>query len=138
MTLDEDMAGKQIFLEFSNDDDAVFYVNGVEVHNTGSTCNKNAMVKLPEAVVATLRKGENLIAAECRNPDGNGLLGLRPADPERDADGARKDRRADLRRRAGHADALCLHVRGSQPGTDLLGAVVPRRPCADAAARSTT
>ncbi len=74
VTLDEDMAGKQIFLEFSNDDDAVFYVNGVEVHNTGSTCNKNAMVKLPEAVVATLRKGENLIAAECRNPVGNGLL----------------------------------------------------------------
>lgn len=74
VTLDEDLAGKQIFLEFSNDDDAIFYVNGVEVHNTGSTCNKNAMVKLPEAVVATLRKGENLIAAECRNPVGNGLL----------------------------------------------------------------
>ncbi len=74
VTLDEDLAGKQIFLEFSNDDDAIFYVNGVEVHNTGSTCNKNAMVKLPEAAVATLRKGENLIAAECRNPVGNGLL----------------------------------------------------------------
>lgn len=74
VTLDEDLAGTQIFLEFSNDDDAIFYVNGIEVHNTGSTCNKNAMVKLPDAAVATLRKGENLIAAECRNPVGNGLL----------------------------------------------------------------
>ena len=74
VTLDEDLAGKQVFLEFSNDDDAIFYVNGVEVHSTGSTCNKNAMVKLPAEAAATLLKGENLIAAECRNPVGNGLL----------------------------------------------------------------
>lgn len=74
VTLGEDLAGKQIFLEFSNDDDAVFYVNGVKVHSTGSTCNKNAMVKLSDEAVRTLRKGENLIAAECVNPVGNGLL----------------------------------------------------------------
>lgn len=74
VALDEDMAGKQDFLEYSNDDDAVFYVNGVEVHSTGSTCNKNAVVKIPAEAAATLRKGENLIAAECRNPVGNGLL----------------------------------------------------------------
>lgn len=65
---------KQIYLEFSNDDDAVFYINGIEVHNTGSTCNKNAMIKLSADVVNALKKGDNLIAAQCKNPVGNGLL----------------------------------------------------------------
>lgn len=74
IVLDEDVQGKQIYLEFSNDDDAVFYVNGIEVHNTGSTCNKNAMIKLSADVVNALKKGDNLIAAQCKNPVGNGLL----------------------------------------------------------------
>lgn len=74
IVLDEDVQGKQIYLEFSNDDDAVFYINGIEVHNTGSTCNKNAMIKLSADVVNALKKGDNLIAAHCKNPVGNGLL----------------------------------------------------------------
>lgn len=74
IVLDEDVQGKQIYLEFSNDDDAVFYINGIEVHNTGSTCNKNAMIKLSADVVNALKKGDNLIAAQCKNPVGNGLL----------------------------------------------------------------
>lgn len=74
VTLNEDLAGREVFLEFSNDDDAIFYINGVEVYNTGSTCNKNKQVKVPAEAVATLKKGDNLIAAHCQNPVGNGLL----------------------------------------------------------------
>ncbi|MEG1700362.1 MAG: DUF4965 domain-containing protein [Alistipes sp.] len=74
VTLDESLADQQVYLEYSNDDDAIFYINGIEIHNTGATCNKNAMVKVPAEAVSTLVKGENLIAAQCKNPVGNGLL----------------------------------------------------------------
>lgn len=74
ITLDEDVQGKHIYLEYSNDDDAIFFINGVEVLNTGSTCNKNAVVKIPDNIVKSLKKGENLITAHCKNPVANGLL----------------------------------------------------------------
>ncbi len=70
----ENIADLPVFLEFSNDDDAIFYINGVEIYNTGSRCNKNKIVKLGDAARAALRPGENVIAAECVNPVGNGLL----------------------------------------------------------------
>ena len=73
-TLDEDLRGKEVYLEFSNDDDAIFYVNGVEVFNTGSICNKNRRVRLSEEALATLGKGEVLLAAQCTNTQGLGLL----------------------------------------------------------------
>ena len=73
-TLDEDLRGKTVYLEFSNDDDAVFYVNGVEVYNTGSICNRNRRVALPEEAVRTLGKGEVLLAAHCTNPQGFGII----------------------------------------------------------------
>jgi len=72
--LDESLQGRNVFLEYCNDDDAFFYVNGIEVHSTGPVCNKNATVKLPEEAVMTLKKGMNIITASCRNPVGNGLL----------------------------------------------------------------
>lgn len=74
VVLDQDLSDKIVYLEFSNDDDAIFYINGVEAHNTGATCNKNAIVKVPENAVKTLSLGENIIAAYCRNPVANGLL----------------------------------------------------------------
>ncbi len=72
--INEALDGRPVYLEFSNDDDAVFYINGVKIYSTGSTCNKNKMVKLPDEAVAAIKPGENLIAAECVNPVGNGLL----------------------------------------------------------------
>lgn len=69
-----DIAGRQVYLEFSNDDDAVFYINGVKIFSTGSTCNKNKVVKLDDEAMAAIKPGKNLIAAECINPVGNGLL----------------------------------------------------------------
>ena len=72
--LDEDLTQNKVYLEFCNDDDAVFYINGIEVHNTGAVCHKNEVIKVPEKAVATLKKGKNIIAAECKNPVANGLL----------------------------------------------------------------
>lgn len=43
----KDLDGRPVYIEFSNDDDAVFYVNGVKIYGTGSTCNKNKIVELP-------------------------------------------------------------------------------------------
>jgi hypothetical protein len=85
ITLDEAMEGKTVFLEYSDDDQAVFWINGVQVHDSGFRVHKNRRVKLPAEVVALLKKGENLIAASCWNPHGNGLLDfglLTPKDPE--------------------------------------------------------
>lgn len=70
----EDLGDKPVYLEFSNDDDAIFYINGTEVYSTGSTCNKNKVVKLSDEARAALKDGSNVIAAECVNPVGNGLL----------------------------------------------------------------
>ncbi|MDE7127736.1 MAG: DUF5127 domain-containing protein, partial [Bacteroidales bacterium] len=72
--LDEPLDGHNVYLEYCNDDDAFFYVNGIEVHSTGPVCNKNTMVKLPEEAVRSLKKGKNIIAATCWNPVANGLL----------------------------------------------------------------
>lgn len=73
-TLDEDLRGKEVYLEFSNDDDAIFYINGIEVFNTGAVCNRNRRVRVPEEALQTLEKGEILLAAQCTNPQGFGLI----------------------------------------------------------------
>jgi hypothetical protein len=65
--------GKNVYLEYANDDDAVFYINGAEVAAAGC-CNKDKLVKLPDEIVQSLRPGKNLIAAYCNNTGGNGLL----------------------------------------------------------------
>ena len=74
VNIDRDLTGIPVYLEFSNDDDAVFYINGVKIHSTGTTCNKNKVVKLSDEALAALKQGDNIIAAECINPVGNGLL----------------------------------------------------------------
>ena len=74
ITLNEDLAGKKVFIEYSHDDDAIIYINGIEVVNTGNTCRKNMLVQLPDNVLATLKKGENLMAGYCHNGGANGLF----------------------------------------------------------------
>ena len=65
--LDEDFAGKEVFVEYSHDDDFELYINGIEVVNTGYKWRKNVQTPLPDAVTATLKKGKNVIAAHCKN-----------------------------------------------------------------------
>lgn len=72
--IQEDLTGKNVYLEFSHDDDAIIYINGIKVADTGNSCKKNERVKLSEEVVASLKPGENLIAGYCHNRVGNGLL----------------------------------------------------------------
>jgi len=74
ITLKNDLAKKKVYLEYSHDDDAIIYINGIEVVNTGNTCKKNALQPLSGEVLASLKKGENIIAGYCRNRVGNGLL----------------------------------------------------------------
>ncbi|MCF0176535.1 MAG: DUF4965 domain-containing protein [Bacteroidales bacterium] len=73
VNLEESLEGKTVYMDYSNDDDAVFYVNGIEVHSV-TDCNKNALVKLPEEAVSSLKAGENLICAKCWNRGGNALI----------------------------------------------------------------
>lgn len=74
VNLESDMTGKKVYLEYSHDDDVTIYINGIEVVNTGDACKKNVMLPLSDEVIASLKKGDNLIAAYCHNRRGNGLL----------------------------------------------------------------
>lgn len=70
----EDLSGKSLYLEYSHDDDAVIYINGIKVVDTGNAAKKYQYAKLPDEAAASLKKGKNLIAACCRNRVGNALL----------------------------------------------------------------
>ena len=72
--LSDNLEGQNVYLDYSHDDDVIIYVNGHKVVDTGNACMKHAQKQLPEEVVATLKKGKNLIAAYCNNRVGNGLL----------------------------------------------------------------
>ncbi len=74
LTLEEDLAGKEVYLQFSNDDAAEIYINGVEVVNTGNVVKMNERIKLSDEVVATLRKGKNIMAAHCMNRMRNAII----------------------------------------------------------------
>lgn len=74
INLDDDMTGKAVYLEYSHDDDAIIYINGIEVVNTGNDCRKNVLVKLSDEVVATLKKGENIMAGWCHDRRGLALF----------------------------------------------------------------
>ena len=83
--INEDLSNRQVILEFCNDDDAVFYINGVKIFSTGPRCHKNRQVELSDEARAAIRPGKNVLAAECINPVANGLLDfglLTPVNPE--------------------------------------------------------
>ena len=70
----EDLSSKNLYLEYSHDDDVVIYINGIEIVSTGNSAKKYQYVKLPAEAIASLKPGKNLIAAYCHNRVGNGLL----------------------------------------------------------------
>jgi len=72
--LDEDLTGKDIYMEYSNDDDAEIYINGVNVISTGPVVRKNERMRLPDEAVRSLRKGRNIIAAHCTNRIRNAII----------------------------------------------------------------
>lgn len=72
--IQEDLTGKNVYLEYSHDDDVTIYINGIKVVDTGNACKKHQQVKLSDEVMASLKQGDNLIAAYCHNRVANGLL----------------------------------------------------------------
>lgn len=70
---------KPVFLQLTNNDDAVFYINGVKIFDTGSIHYTDKLIRFPETARAALHTGKNILAAECQNPRGSGILdfGLR-------------------------------------------------------------
>jgi len=73
--IDEDLSGKTVYLTYSHDDDALIYVNGILVVDTGDRAMKNVIVKLSDEAVSSLKAGEkNVISAYCWNRHGNALL----------------------------------------------------------------
>ncbi len=72
--LEEDLATKNVVLQYSHDDDVEIYINGIKVVSTGNMYKENAQLRLPEEVLRTLKKGENIIAAHCRNRVGYSLI----------------------------------------------------------------
>ncbi|SJN16394.1 glutaminase family protein [Sphingobacterium sp. JB170] len=76
ITLSADLAGKDVYLDYGHDDDAIFYINGIQVVSTGNSTGKNKRVKLSEEVVNSLRKGKNILAAYCHNGGGNAYLDM--------------------------------------------------------------
>lgn len=74
VNITQDLTGKNVYLEYSHDDGAKFYINGLLAFDTGNTCHKNAVLKLSPEILKTLKKGKNLITAYCHNPVANGLL----------------------------------------------------------------
>ena len=71
--LSADLSGKQVYLAYSNDDDAVFYINGVKVLDTGHRCHTNDFFPIPEGVV---RQGRNVLAASCIDTGGNAYIDM--------------------------------------------------------------
>lgn len=72
--IQEDLTGKNVYLEYSHDDDVTIYINGIKVVDTGNACKKHVLVKLSDEALASLKQGDNLIAAYCHNRGANGLL----------------------------------------------------------------
>lgn len=70
----DNLKGKNVYLEYTHDDDVTIYINGIKVVDTGNACKKHMQVKLSDEVVASLKPGKNLIAAYCHNRGANGLL----------------------------------------------------------------
>ncbi len=70
--LKKDLAGDDVFLVFKNDDNAEIYINGILVVSRDYAINER--IKLPDNVVATLKKGKNVIAAHCINKIRNAII----------------------------------------------------------------
>lgn len=83
--LSEDLANKEIYLHYSHDDIFELYINGIEVIKTGYEWRYNVLHELSDEVKASLKAGENIIAAHCHNRTGGGYVdfGLYEKEPEK-------------------------------------------------------
>lgn len=73
-SLEDDLAGKDIYLHYSHDDIFDLYINGVQVVGTDYSWRYDIQQELPDEVKATLKKGANIITAHCHNRTGGGYV----------------------------------------------------------------
>lgn len=64
------VGSKPIYLNYSHDDDVIIYINGIKVVDTGNQCHKNVRLLLEGKARESLHKGQNIIAAWCRDRGG--------------------------------------------------------------------
>jgi len=72
--LPEDIKLKDVFVEYTHDDEAEIYINGIRVVDTGAKDGEHQREKLPVDVVANLHPGKNVMAVHCRNTGGYGVI----------------------------------------------------------------
>ncbi|KAA6351952.1 hypothetical protein EZS27_000749 [termite gut metagenome] len=73
-TLEDDLSGEKVFLEYSHDDEIEIYINGIEVVRINNRCQDDAVQELTGKALSSLQKGKNVIAAHCRNKGGDAYL----------------------------------------------------------------
>ncbi len=74
-TLDEDLAGQPIFVEYSHDDVFELYINGIKIADTGLSWKNNIRKALPEDIKKSLKKGTKVtMAAHCHNTTGGSYV----------------------------------------------------------------
>lgn len=69
----DDIKDRKLYIRFSNDDRLTLYLNGKQVVEHWA-CHSNALLQIPDEVVAEMKEGENVIAARCYNYGGSGLV----------------------------------------------------------------
>jgi len=72
--LPDDIRLKDVFVEYTHDDGAEIYINGMCVVDTGAEDGEHRREKLPIDVVAHLHPGKNIMAVHCRNTGGYGVI----------------------------------------------------------------
>ena len=72
--LDESYDGQDIFLEYSHDEDAVIYVNGIEVANWVDSWECGGRMRISDEAAASLKPGRNVLAARCYNSSGDAVI----------------------------------------------------------------
>lgn len=72
----DDLTDKRVVLGYSHDDDAVIWVNGVKVVDTGHAWRTQQRIELTGEALAALHPGENVISATCWNREWGGVLDL--------------------------------------------------------------
>ncbi|MDR3184111.1 MAG: DUF4965 domain-containing protein [Prevotellaceae bacterium] len=70
-----DITRRTLYVHYSNDDDVILYLNGVEVANVNGW-GFHRVAALPEAAVRALKPGKNILAARCTNTGGLSFIDL--------------------------------------------------------------
>ncbi|MDR0559695.1 MAG: DUF4965 domain-containing protein [Prevotellaceae bacterium] len=74
INVDEDMLGRDLFIEYSHDDGAEIYINGFQVVNTGNSARAEVRQRISHEAKAHLHAGKNIIAAHCNDGGGESFL----------------------------------------------------------------